>query len=316
MAVKKNSWPVFQYDECKETIYLLHQWTQIVGNIRLKKSPWQNHAWHVSLYIDSQGLITGPIPYESGIFEIKFDFNRHELKIKTSNGTRERFAFAGQTVSSFYQQLMEKLSFLGIEVTISGSPNKFPEPVPFTKNPDRIPYHANQAQKIWKVMVQVHNVLTIFQTRFTGKSSPIHLFWSSFDLRYSRFSGRRALIFSGENINIPMDVLRDAYSQEVFTIGFLPGTADFPTPCLYASVNPNYPDFQYGKIQPDEAFWSKELGKFILPYEIVQKSSQPQETLLSFLQSTYEHAANVGNWDREVLDCDFSYLENTTPTIN
>lgn len=315
MAVKKNSWPVFQFEECKETIYLLHQWTQIVGKVRLKKSPWQNHAWHVPLYVDSQGLITGPIPYDGGIFEIKFDFIRHELKIKTSNGTRDRFALGGQTVSSFYQQLMEKLSFLGIEVTIHGSPNEIPEPIPFAKNLNRIPYHANHAQKIWKVMVHIHTTFTVFQTRFTGKNSPIHLFWGSFDLAYSRFSGRKAPEFSGVIPNIPAEVMKEAYSHEVFSVGFWPGNEKFPTPCFYSYIYPNYPEYKSGRILPAEAFWSIDMGEFILPYEIVQKSSNPQDTLLSFLQSTYEHAATVGNWNREDLDCDFSYLENTTPKV-
>lgn len=309
MAVKKNSWPILQFEECKETIYLLHQWTQIVGKVRLKKSPWQNHSWHVSLYVDSQGLITGPIPYEGGIFEIKFDFIRHELKIKTSNGTRDRFALGGQTVASFYFQLMEKLSFLGIEATIHGSPNEIENPIPFAKNLNRIPYHANHAQKLWKVLVQVQNVFTIFRTRFTGKSSPVHLFWGAFDLAYSRFSGRKGPEYSGEVPNIPAEVMKEAYSHETFSVGFWPGNENFPTPCFYAYVYPNYPEFQSGEILPTEAFWSKELGEFILPYEAVQKSPKPQETLLSFLQSAYEHAATVGNWDRDVLDCDFSYLE-------
>lgn len=316
MAPKKNSWPVFQFEECKETIYLLYQWAQIVGKVRLTKSPLQNHSWDVSLYVDSQGLITGPIPYEGGIFEIKFDFIRHELKIKTSNGTRDRFALGGQTVASFYQQLIEKLSYLGIEVSIHGSPNEVPETIPFAKNLNRIPYHANQAQKIWKVMVQVHNVFTVFQTRFTGKSSLIHLFGGSFDLSYSRFSGRKVPEFSGEVPSIPSDVLREAYSHEMFTIGFWPGNENFPTPCFYASVNPNFPEFQLGLLDPSEAIWSRDLEKFILPYESVQKSSKPQETLLSFLQSAYEHAANAGNWDRDALDCDFSNYEKTTPKLS
>lgn len=315
MASKKNSWPVFQFEECKETIYLLHQWTQIVGKVRLIKSPWQNHSWHVSLYIDSQGLITGPIPYEGGIFEIKFDFIRHELKIKTSNGTRDRFALGGQTVASFYQQLMEKLSFLGIEALIHGSPNEISKPIPFAKNLNRIPYHANHAQKLWKLMVQVHNVFTIFQTRFTGKSSPIHLFWGSFDLSYSRFSGRKAPEFLGEVPNIPNAVLQESCSHEMFSVGFWPGNETFPTPCFYASANPNYPGFQAGRIQPFEAFWNEPLKKFILPYDSVQKSSKPQEILLSFLQSGYEHAATLGNWEREVLDCDFSSFEKTSPLL-
>ncbi|WPR76681.1 DUF5996 family protein [Algoriphagus sp. NG3] len=310
MAVKKNSWPIFQFEENKDTLYLLHQWTQIVGKVRLKKSPWQNHSWHVSLYVDAQGLTTGLIPYESGVFEIKFDFIHHELKIKTSNGTRDRFALGGQTVASFYEQLMEKLKFLGIDVKIHDSPNEVADPIPFHKNKKRIMYQANAAQSLWKALVHIQNVLGEFRTKFTGKSSPVHFFWGSFDLAYTRFSGKQAPEFTGQVPNIPLTVMQEAYSHEAFSVGFWPGSEAFPTPVFYAYCYPNHPDFKSAPISPDKAYWNEDLGEFMLNYEEVRKASNPGELLLEFLESTYDAAANAGNWDRSSLDCDFSHFNN------
>lgn len=309
MATKKSPWPVFQFEECKETIALVHQWTQIVGKVRLKKSPWQNHSWHVSLYVDHQGLTTGNIPYEHGLFEIMFDFIHHELKIKTSSGTRDRFSLGGQTVSSFYEMLMEKLKFLGIEVKIYDMPNEIAGAIPFSKNSQRIPYQANQAQTLWKVLVQTQNVFLKFRSKFTGKQSPIHFFWGSFDLAYTRFSGRKAPEFQGEMPNMPIKIMQEAYSHEVCSFGFWPGSNAHPTPVYYAYIYPNTPEFQHQKIQPDTAYWNENMGEFMLNYEDVQTSSNPSETLHSFLQSSYEAACKVSDWDREKLDCDFSYLE-------
>ncbi|UZD23774.1 DUF5996 family protein [Algoriphagus halophytocola] len=309
MATKKNSWPVLNFEESKDTIYLLHQWTQIVGKVRLKKSPWQNHSWHVSLYVDSQGLTTGLIPYENGVFDIKFDFIHHELKIKTSNGTRDRFALGGQTVASFYEQLMEKLKFLGIAVEIVTTPNEIPNPIPFPKNKKRLVYQANAAQSLWKALVQIQTVFRVFEAKFTGKSSPIHFFWGSFDLAYTRFSGRKAPVFTAEVPNIPLAVMQEAYSHEVFSVGFWPGSEQSPEAVFYAYCYPNHPEFQAQPVLPEKAFWQQDMGEFMLPYEVVQKSSKPQEILLQFLDSTYSAASKVGDWDRENLDCDFTQFE-------
>ncbi len=309
MASKKNSWPVVQFEESKETIYLLHQWTQIVGKVRLKKTPWQNHSWHVALYVDPQGLTTGPIPYENGIFEIKFDFTHHELKIRTSNGTQDRFALGGQNVASFYEHLMEQLKYLGIAAKINTTPNEIPDAVAFPKNTKRLNYQANEAQKLWKALVHIQNVFTVFKTKFTGKHSPIHFFWGSFDLAYTRFSGRRAPEFEGQMPNMPLEIMQEAYSHEVFSVGFWPGSEKLPSPCFYAYCYPNNPEFKAEKIQPEEAFWSEEMGEFLLPYEFVQKSADPQTMLLDFLQSTYDAATKTGAWDRSNLDCDFSHLD-------
>ncbi len=309
MALKKNNWPLFNYQDCRETIYLLHQWTQIVGKVRLKKTPWQNHSWHVPLYVDSQGLTTGLVPYDAGGFEIKFDFIHHELKIRSSQGTRERFPLGGRTVSTFYTQLMEQLEFLGIPVKIHPYPNELPDAIRFEKNTKRMTYQANEAQKLWKILIQVQNAFNLFKTRFTGKSSPVHFFWGSFDLAYTRFSGRKAPEFTGQVPNMPLAVMQEAYSHEVFSVGFWPGNDSFPTPVFYAYIYPGQTDFQFQEIQPAEAKWNAELGEFTLAYEDVQKSGNPQEVLLQFLQSAYDAAAKVADWKREELDCDFKHLE-------
>lgn len=316
MSTRKNSWPQLDFELYKDTLYLLHHWTQMVGKVRLKKSPWQNHSWHVALYIDAQGFTTGPIPYENGIFEIRLDFTRHELKIKTSNGTRDRFSLGGQTVASFYEQLKEKLKFLGISVKIHPKPNEMPEAIPFAKNTKRVSYLPNEAQKLWKSLIQVQNVFSIFRAKFRGKSSPIHFFWGSFDLAYTRFSGSTAPEFQGEMPNMPLDVMQEAYSHEVFSVGFWPGNADFPEACFYAYCYPNHEHFRAISVLPDTAFWHADMGEFMLPYKAVQSSSNPKETLMSFLQSTYQGATEVGNWDRNELDCDFSHLEKKNSAIN
>jgi hypothetical protein len=308
MATKKNTWPELPYDELKDTLYLLHHWSQIIGKVRLKKSPWQNHSWHVPLYVEAQGLTTSLIPYESGAFEIRMDLIHHEIRIKTTNGTQDRFPLAGQTVASFYQQLMEKLKFLGIEVKIHAIPNEIPDPIPFDKNKKVIQYQANAAQKIWKSLVLISKEFNTFKSKFTGKHSPVHFFWGSFDLAYTRFSGRKAPKFEYEVPHIPLAVMQESYSHEVFSVGFWPGNASFPKPAFYAYIYPNLPEFKDEKLSPAEVYWSTELGEFILEYEVIQKSSTPQDLLQSFLQSAYEAAAKVANWDRESLDCDFTHL--------
>ncbi len=309
MANPKNNWPILQFDELQDTIYLLHHWTQIIGKVRLKKSAWQNHSWHVTLYVEPHGLTTRMIPYENGSFEIRLDFIHHELRIKTSGGNQDRFALTGQTVASFYQQLMEKLKFLGIRVKIYPVPNEMSNQTPFHKNNSKVHYQANTAQKIWRSLVCVNKEFTKFSTKFTGKSSPVHFFWGAFDLAYTRFSGRKAPLFEAEVPNIPKAVMQESYSHEVFSVGFWLGNEDFPHPSFYAYCYPNYPEYGSQRVMPEEAYWSKELGEFLLPYEVVQKSSNPEGTLHVFLQSCYEAAAKVGEWDRASLDCDFSHFD-------
>ena len=309
MASKKNTWPALQFEDLKDTIYLLHHWTQIIGKVRLKKSPWQNHAWHITLYVESQGLTTGLIPYENGAFEIRMDFIHHEVRIKTSGGSQDRFALGGQTVASFYQQLMEKLNFLGIQVKIHPLPAAMQQRIPFAKNHTKLMYQANAAQKIWKALIYVNREFNSFKSKFTGKSSPVQLYWGKFDLVYTRYSGRKAAPFEGELPAVPNRVVQDFYSHELFSVGFWLGNEAFPIPSFYADCHPHSLQFSQESLQPTDASWNNELGKFILPYELVQQAVNPEIMLRSFLQSAYEAAANIGNWDRESLDGDFSQFD-------
>lgn len=295
-------WPVLDYKESESTFQLLHQWTQIVGKVRLKLTPRKNHSWHVTLYVNAEGLTTGPIPYEGGIFEIKFDFNRHDLKIKTSAGRQDRFALAGQTVASFYEQLMEKLEYLGIHVKIHSKPNELPEAIPFEKNTKRLPYHPAAAKNLWKALICIKSTYLAFGEGFCGKSSPVHFFWGSFDLAYTRFSGKKAPQFQGQMSNMPLNIMQEAYSHELYSMGFWLGNADFPIPSFYAYIYPNLETFKEEKIKRKEAYWNEQLGEFMLPYEVVQKSSDGQKKLLKFLDSTYHAATKVVKWDRKLLE--------------
>ncbi|MHA7131873.1 DUF5996 family protein [Algoriphagus namhaensis] len=306
MAGNGLQWPVLNFQESESTFELLHHWTQIVGKVRLKLSPKKNHSWHVTLYLDPAGLTTGPIPYGSGIFEIKFDFNRHELKIKTSSGRQDRFALAGQTVASFYEQLLEKLEYLGVKVKIHGSPNELPEAVPFAKNKKRLLYQPEAAKSFWKALICIKRTLLEFGEQFAGKCSPIHFFWGSFDLAYTRFSGRKAPKFSGSIPNMPSHVMEEAYSHELYSVGFWPGNKDFPEPSFYAYCYPNLPEFKEEPVQPKEAYWNEALGEFMLSYAAVQKSPDGHKKLLEFCNSTYHAAAKVANWDRDALETDFN----------
>ncbi len=298
-------WPEINFEESETTFQLLHQWTQMVGKVRLKLSPKKNHSWHVTLYPNSEGLTTGPIPYGPGLFEIKFDFNRHELKIKTSSGRQDKFALGGQTVASFYDQLMEKLDYLGIEVKIHNSPNEIPNAIPFPENTEKLPYHPAAAKNFWKALICMKRTFLEFGESFAGKCSPIHFFWGSFDLAYTRFSGRLAPKFEGELPNMPQDVMAEAYSHELFSVGFWPGNKEFPEPSFYAYIYPNLEDFKKQKVEPKEAYWNDTLGEFMLSYDEVQKSTNGNKTLLEFLNSSYDAGAKVAGWDMEALEAKF-----------
>ncbi len=306
MAIKKNSWPELNFTDYKDTIFLLHHWIQVAGKVREKLSPWENHSWNVALYVDTQGLTTGPIPYENGVFEIKFDFTLHELKLRTSDGTRDHFPLGSQSVASFYEQLTEKLKYLGINVKINSTPVGMQQALPFEKNTNRIPYLPNETKKLWKAMIQIQNVLNVFRSGFTGKQSPVQLFWTTFDLSHERFSGRPAPEYEGKISHISKKVLREAFSHEFFEFGFSPGNEHNPEPVFYTYSYPNHTKFGKSTIQPSEAIWNENLNRFQLPYHSIQSASNPSESLLHFLQSTYEAAALAGKWDRQGLEPGFS----------
>lgn len=299
---KTSNWPTLNFAEIQDTLETLHQWIQIVGKIRLKTMPWQNHSWHSTLYVSSTGYSTHGIPYNGRVIQVDFDFKNHQLHIHCSQSSTVSMQLRSMTVADFYKELFEKLANLDIHVKIHARPNEMSHATPFAENTFNKVYEPTAAYAIWQTMLKVNQVFSQFRSEFVGKASPVHLFWGAFDLAVTRFSGNKAPLHSGGMPNMPLDVMQEAYSQEVSSAGFWPGSKESPMPVFYAYAYPAHASFGEQKVLPSQAFWSEEMGEFFLKYEDVQKSDNPEKTLHDFLQSTYEAAANTSNWERKKLE--------------
>ena len=295
-----KSWPPLKYEDWADTAQTLHMWTQVVGKVRMMKSPPVNHSWHVALYVTSRGLSTSPVPSRDGTFEIEFDFIDHRLRIATTEGDEHDFKLQPMTVADFYTRIMATLAELGIEVKINTTPNEVPEPIPFTSDLTHRSYDSAAVERFFRVLVDTCRVLTRFRSRFLGKVSPVHLFWGAIDLAVTRFSGREAPPHPGAP-GLPLRVARDAYSHEVSSAGFWPGGGGFEA-AFYSYAYPEPEGYAQASVKPAEAFYSNDLREFLLPYDAVRNSPSPDETLMEFLQSTYDAAANLGKWDRKALE--------------
>jgi hypothetical protein len=302
-SAKREAWPDLPYDAWNETRETLHLWTQIAGKIRLALTPWLNHSWHVPLYVDTCGLRTSPIPYGQRSFEIEFDFNAHILEIAASDGRRKQIPLEPRTVASFYEAVLSALRELGIAVAINDFPCEIPNAVPFSRDLAHAAYDPEFAQRFWKVLLQADRIFKQFRTGFVGKSSPVHFFWGSFDLALTRFSGRRAPPHPGGVPGLADEVVRDAYSHEVSSAGFWPGGSGVGYAAFYSYAYPEPDGFRTSPVEPEAAFFNESLGEFLLPYDAVRTASDPDATLLAFLNSTYEACARTGKWDRSALEC-------------
>jgi hypothetical protein len=296
-------WPELPTVAWRDTYATLLLWTQIVGKIRLVRSPWLNHSWHVALYVTARGLTTSPIPDGVRTFQIDFDFIDHALRISTSDGATRQFALAGQSVASFYTAVMAILAALGIHIEIDQMPNELPDPIRFSADRQHASYDPDAVLRFLQILVNVDRVFKQFRTGFLGKASPVHFFWGSFDLAVTRFSGRRAPRHPGGVPHLSDDVACEAYSHEVSSAGFWPGSGAIDYPAFYSYAYPEPPGFRTTPVQPKAAFFSEALGEFILPYDAVRTADAPDQALLEFLQSTYEAAANAAKWDRDALEC-------------
>jgi hypothetical protein len=297
-----SAWPDLPLKAWQDTYATLHLWTQIVGKIRLACTPWLNHSWHVVLYLTAYGLTTSPIPYGGRTFQIDFDFIGHQLVIRTSDGAAQRLPLRPCTVADFYREIFAALRVLNIEVAIRKKPNEMEHPILFDEDREHAAYDAEHAHRCWRVLAQADRVLKEFRARYIGKCSPVHFFWGSFDLAVTRFSGRPAPEHPGGVPNLPDWVVRDAYSHEVSSGGFWPGNDAVPFPAFYAYAYPEPEGFRDVRVRPESAFYSRELREFILPYDDVRQADSPDRRLLEFLQSTYDAAADLGHWDRSLLE--------------
>lgn len=302
-AVLKTPWPELPTAAWRDTYATLQLWTQIVGKIRLTRSPWLNHSWHVALYVTPRGLTTSPIPDGFGTFQIDFDFIDHVLRVATSDGKARQFALAGLSVASFYATVMATLAELGIQLVIDDMPNELPEPTRFPQDTAHASYDPEAVQRFLQILVNCDRLFKQFRTGFVGKASPVHFFWGSFDLAVTRFSGRRAPRHPGGVPHLPDTVAQEAYSHEVSSAGFWPGGGAVDYPAFYSYAYPEPAGFRTTKVKPVAAFFSNDLGEFILPYDAVRTADDPDRALLDFLQSTYEAAAVAAKWDREALEC-------------
>jgi uncharacterized protein DUF5996 len=273
----------------------------VIGKIRMTLTPAINHYWHVPLYVSARGLTTSPIPYHSELFEIAFDFIDHQLVFTTSWAPTRFIPLKPCSVAEFYADVMRTLRELGVDVHIWTRAVEVPDPLPFEQDTVHASYDAAAAHAMWRALVRVDTVFKLFRSRFLGKCSPVHFFWGSFDLAVTRFSGRRGPQFDGPALNVNPHVMHESYSHEVSSAGFWLGTATAP-PIIYSYAVPQPDGFNTAPVLPAGASYSQELGEFVLPYATLQAADDPDAALLDFLQTTYAAAAELGGWDRVLLE--------------
>jgi hypothetical protein len=290
-------WPSLPLESWADTRATLHMWTQMVGKVRLALTPMVNHWWNVPLYVSARGLTTSSMSCESMVFEMEFDFVDHQLVLTKSDGSVKKLALAPRSVSDFYKELMTMLRSEGIDVKIWKTPVEIPNPIPFDQDHIHRSYDPQAVRKFWRILASSHSAFQDFRSRFIGKSSPVHFFWGSFDLAVTRFSGRRAPERPGAD-----RITREAYSHEVSSVGFWPGSGDVKEPAFYSYASPEPEGFKEYHARPDAASYRKELGEFLLPYEAVRHSTSPTAAVLDFCQTTYEAAATLAKWDRAALE--------------
>lgn len=297
-----SPWPDLPLQAWSETCETLHRWTQIAGKVRMALSPLVNHWWNVVFYVTSRGLATSPIPFGSRTFDVAFDFIDHRLVIETSDGRTESLALAPIAVAEFYSEFMGRLKHLGIDVHIWTMPSEIENAVPFDEDRIHAQYDSVYAQRFWQALLQADRVMNTFRARFIGKVSPVHFFWGSFDLAVSRFSGRPAPPPKSVTPNVASWVMNEAYSHEVSSCGFWPGNGGYGRAAFYVYAYPEPEGYGEARLNTAQGFYDTNVGQFILPYDAVRQSSDPDALLLGFLQETYAAAANLAHWDRKALE--------------
>jgi hypothetical protein len=296
------AWPALPLDQWQATYETLHMWLQIVGKTRLALAPMQNHWWQVALYVTPRGLTTSAIPFGDRAFAVDLDFIAHELSIRTSAGMTHVLPLGARAVCDFYRDYMAALASLGIEPKLMPRPVEIATAIPFAQDRTHATYDPDAVHRCWRVLVHTERVFKRFAAWFIGKASPVHFFWGSFDLAYTRFSGRTAPRHPGGAPNCPDYVMLEAYSHECCSCGFWPGGGAVAEPAFYAYAYPEPAGYAQYALAPEGGSYNLDLHEFVLPYEAVRRAQDPDGTLLRFLQTTYEAAAELGRWDRGALE--------------
>ena len=296
------TWPALPLAGWRDTHATLHMWTQVVGKTRLALAPMENHWWQCTLYVSVRGLTTTPMPAGVRLLAVDFDFIDHLLVLRTADGERRQFPLVAQSVAHFYEQYRQALRELRIEPRTLARPVEVETAIPFAEDETHAAYDREAVQRWWRALAQADRVFKRFRSGFTGKQSPSHFFWGSFDLAVTRFSGRPAPRHPGGAPNCPDYVMTEAYSHECSSAGFWPGGGAVEEAAFYAYAYPQPEGYANGPVQPPAAFYHPQAREFILPYEAVRTAADPDGTLLQFLRSTYEAAANLGHWERSALE--------------
>lgn len=296
-------WPLIPYPEWKPTCTALHLWCQIIGKYRLAHTPWINHSWHATLYVQPRGLTTGPVPDGNGSIMLTLDLHEHALIAENASGQRSIAPLEAMSVAEFFGRAARAVANVGGRFTGNDRPNEVESPVRFADDLALRPYDRDAVERFHRALISIGQVFQLFRSGFIGKVSPTHLFWGSFDLAVTRFSGRPAPLHPGGVLNLPDSVSREAYSHEVSSVGFWPGGSGVEEPMFYSYAYPAADGFKHSSVEPAEARFDTKLGEFLLPYKAVRTSQDPAATLMRFLQSTYIAAADTGGWNRERLEC-------------
>ncbi|HXS06169.1 MAG TPA: DUF5996 family protein [Rhizomicrobium sp.] len=301
-GMNADPWPKLPFAEWRDTALALQLRLQVIGKVRLSLTPWLNHSWQVPFYVTARGLGTSLIPTSQGAIDLEFDFIAHRLAGRSSAGQAAELPLEPMSVADFYERARALLRRLGVETTIDPRPSELPEPVAFGKDRQLRPYDADAVDRYWRVLVQADRLFKLFRTGFLGKASPVHLFWGGFDLAVTRFSGRAAPLHPGGVPGLSDRVTREAYSHEVSSAGFWPGSDSFPQAAFYSYAYPQPAGFANAPV-PTGAAYDQALGEFILPYDVVRAVRDPDALVMDFLQKTYAAAASLGGWDRAGLEC-------------
>jgi hypothetical protein len=297
-----GTWPELTLSGWEDTLATFHMWLQIVGKVRMALEPMVNHWWQVPLYVSARGLTTSLMHAGDTGLEIEFDLVNHRLEVRTTDGDSGHVTLEPRSVASFYAATMSLVEELGVPIGIFPRPQEVIEAIPFPDDEDHCAYDANAVHRFWLALVHAHRVMNRFRGNFIGKTSPVHFFWGGPDLAVTRFSGRRAPKHPGGVPNCADWVQELAYSHEVSSCGFWPGGSAEGS--FYSYAYPQPAGFGAWPIKPDAAYYDGDLGEFILPYGSVRSAVDPDAMLLSFFQSTYDAAAELGGWDRAALEAD------------
>jgi hypothetical protein len=310
-----TAWPALELEQWLPTQATLHRWTQIAGKTRLGLAPFENHWWHSALYVTARGLTTSPMPYARGVVEVEFDFHDDLVRARTSSGETRSLRLESRSVADFYKEYRAMLAGLHVDVRIVPAPNEMADATPFPDDHAHATYDGDAVRRWWAALVQADRLLKRFRGGFAGKCSPSHFWWGSFDVACTRFSGRPAPAYAGAVPNRPSYVMREAYSHECISAGWWPGTAGSPVaePAFYAYAYPMPAGCATASIRPSAAYYHKDMGEWILPYDAVRAANDPDAMVTGFLESTYAAAATLANWDVAALRSSGGVSRRATP---